>query len=197
VCSKPDVWVATRADIARHWRAHFPYRPRVQPSRLEREVFLAMFGGVFEHSPFIAARAFDAGLGPAHDTAGGLSSALTAVFRRASAEERLGVLQAHPDLAGRLALAELTEDSQAEQRSAGLDRLTADQLARFTALNERYQARFAIPFIIAVRGLDAAAILEAFERRIEAEPDAELATAAREVEKIARLRIAAILGETA
>ncbi|WP_062210172.1 allantoinase PuuE [Aureimonas sp. AU12] len=198
VRSKPDVWVATRADIARHWRAEFPYRPRIQPSRLERAVFLDLFGGVFEHSPVIAERAFDGELGPAHDTAAGLASAMTATFRRASAQERLAILKAHPDLAGRLALAGgLTQDSHAEQRSAGLDQLTPEELARFTDLNARYQARFDIPFIIAVRGLDQQAILAAFERRIDNEPATELAAATREVEKIARLRIAAILGDNA
>ncbi|MFD2238382.1 allantoinase PuuE [Aureimonas populi] len=192
-----DVWVARRVDIARHWREHFPHRPGIRPSWLEKPVFLRMFDGVFEHSPFIAERAFDKGLHDAHDSAVGLSAALNAVFRTASREERLAVLKAHPDLAGKLALAGgLTAESTAEQKSAGLDALSAEELARFTSLNTRYQARFGHPFIIAVRGLGKQDILDAFESRMSNTPDEELATAAREVEKIARLRIDAILGGT-
>lgn len=191
------VWVATRADIARHWRARFPHRASFSPSRLEKPVFLHLFGGVFEHSPFLAERAYERGLGDAHDTALGLSAALIAQFRLAGVDERLGVLKAHPDLAGQLALAGgLTADSRAEQASAGLDALTADELSRFTNLNDRYQARFGHPFIVAVRGLTKHDILAAFERRVHASPQDELATAGREVEKIARLRIEAIFGET-
>lgn len=196
VQSKPDVWVATRAAIARHWRARFPYRDRVRPSRLERPVFLAMFGGVYEHSPFVAERAYARGLGPAHDTAAGLAGAMAAAFRRASPEERLAVLRAHPDLAGRLALAgDLTASSLSEQASAGLDRLTQEELERFRDLNTRYVARFGFPFIVAVRGRSKDDILAAFAQRLDNTRDAELATATREVEKIARLRLAAILGD--
>ena len=195
--SHDDVWVARRIDIARHWREHFPHRPGIRPSRLERPVFVHMFGGVFEHSPFVAERAYDRGLSDAHDSPVGLSAAMNAAFRQASPEERLGVLKAHPDLAGRLALAGgLTEGSRVEQASAGLDRLSPEELARFTDLNSRYAARFGHPFIIAVKGLTKDDILAAFEARIPNTPDEELATAAREVEKIATLRIEAIFGGT-
>ncbi|WP_185983854.1 allantoinase PuuE [Aureimonas mangrovi] len=197
VQSHDDVWVATRAAIARHWREHFPHRAGLRPSRLERDVFLHMFGGVFEHSPFIAERAFDRGLSDANDAAPGLSAALNAAFRRATGEERLAVLRAHPDLAGKLAMSDgLTAESKSEQASAGLDSLTAEEHARFTELNDRYQARFGHPFVIAVRGLTKSDILAAFERRIDATPEEELATACREVEKIAALRIQAIFGGT-
>ncbi|MBB3936377.1 allantoinase PuuE [Aureimonas phyllosphaerae] len=195
VRSKPDVWVATRADIARHWRARFPHRETISPHRLERAVFLEMFGGIYEHSRFIAERALDRGLGPANDTAEGLAAALAVQFRRASREERLGVLRAHPDLAGRLALAgNLTANSSAEQASAGLDRLTSDELARFTDLNDRYQARFGFPFIIAVRGRSKEDILAVFESRVSNDTETEFRTASAEVERIARLRLDAILG---
>ncbi|KQQ88718.1 allantoinase PuuE [Aureimonas sp. Leaf324] len=198
VRSKPDVWVATRADIARHWRARFPHRETISPHRLERAVFLEMFGGIYEHSRFIAERALDRGLGPANDTAEGLAAALAVQFRRASREERLGVLRAHPDLAGRLALAgDLTADSSAEQASAGLDRLTPDELARFTDLNARYQSRFGFPFIIAVRGRSKEDILAAFESRVSNDEETEFRTACGEVERIARLRLDAMLGSAA
>ncbi|WP_252181030.1 2-oxo-4-hydroxy-4-carboxy-5-ureidoimidazoline decarboxylase [Azospirillum sp. B4] len=90
-----------------------------------RDTFVARFGGVFEHSPWIAEAAWDAGLPADAQTADGLHAALVAPFRAASRERRLGVLLAHPDLAGRLAVrGELTADSTAEQASAGLDKCT-------------------------------------------------------------------------
>lgn len=185
------VWFPTRLAIARHWAERHP-APALgeRPSTMERETFVAKFGGVFEHSPWIAERAWEMELGPAHDTAGGLHNALARAFRSASENERLGVLTAHPDLAGKLAAAKrLTAESTAEQAGAGLDSLTDAERAQFTALNDAYVARFGFPFIIAVRGLDKADILEAFERRIANARDEEFATACRQVERIALLRL--------
>jgi OHCU decarboxylase len=183
--------MARRIDIAEHWREHHPYRPQpLTPSRMDRQEFVQTFGGVFEHSPWIAERAFELELGPAHDSAGGLHNALARVFREASEEERLGVLRAHPDLAGKLAQARrLTPESAAEQASAGLDTLTDDERARFEELNAAYVEKFGFPFIIAVRGKTKADILQAFERRIGQGRREEFATAAREVERIALLRL--------
>ena len=145
-------------------------RPRGR-RRCRREAFVARLGGVFEHSPWIAERAFALELGPAHDTAVGLGNALARAFRSASEEERLGVLTAHPDLAGKLAAAKrLTAESTAEQAGAGLDALTDAERAQFTALNDAYQAKFGFPFIIAVRDHDKAGILAAFERRARQRP---------------------------
>ncbi len=161
-----------------------------------REDFIARFGGVFEHSPFIAERAYDGGLIFVPLTAKGLYQALVSVFRAASREERLGVLRAHPDLAGRLAIAgELTEDSRNEQAGAGLDRLSLQEHARFTELNTAYTEKFGFPFIIAVKGLDRQNILAAFEKRVHNKMDEEFETAAAQVERIAGLRLAALLPE--
>jgi OHCU decarboxylase len=195
VKSHDRVWLPRRIDIARHWRTHHPYRlPALRPSRMDRDGFVARFGGIFEHSPWIADRAFDLELGPAHDSAGGLHNALCRVFRTASADERLGVLKAHPDLAGKLAQAKrLTAESTAEQASAGLDALTDAERARFTELNAAYVAAFGFPFIIAVRGLTKGDILGAFERRIANDRAAEFDTACRQVERIALLRLQDIL----
>jgi OHCU decarboxylase len=120
------VWVPTRLDIARHWAKEHPYAaPKVIPSQLERAEFVARYGSIFEHSPWIAERAWEAEMGPANDTAIGLHFALRNQFRMATDEERLAVLRAHPDLAGKLAAAKrLTAESTAEQASAGLDALT-------------------------------------------------------------------------
>jgi urate oxidase len=160
------------------------------PSAMTGEAFVERFGGVFEHSPWIAERAYDAGLSPAEDTAAGLHAALCRVFRAAAHDERLGVLTAHPDLAGKLAAAKrLTASSTAEQASAGLDALTDAERARFEALNARYRERFAFPFLMAVKGRGKDEILAAFERRIANDAAAEFETACREVERIALLRL--------
>ena len=115
-----------RIDVARHWKETHPFQPpAIRPSRMDRDDFVATFGGIFEHSPWIAERAYELELGAAHDSAGGLHNALCRVFRSASDKERLGVLNAHPDLAGKLAVARrLTPESAKEQASAGLDALT-------------------------------------------------------------------------
>nr|WP_316655351.1 2-oxo-4-hydroxy-4-carboxy-5-ureidoimidazoline decarboxylase [uncultured Gellertiella sp.] len=162
----------------------------------DRASFIARYGGVFEHSPFIAERAFDAGLIRAPLTASGIHAALTEKFRAASEAERLGVLRAHPDLAGKLAISGgLTEDSRKEQAGAGLDRLTPEEHARFTALNTAYVEKFGFPFIIAVRGLNRHDILAAFGTRLDNSAAEELATASAQVEKIARLRLEALFAE--
>jgi OHCU decarboxylase len=161
---------------------------------IDRADFLDRFGGVFEHSPFIAERALDAGAVSEPLTAGGVHAALTDAFRKASQAEQLGVLTAHPDLAGKLAIAGgLTEDSRKEQAGAGLDRLSPAEHVRFTELNTAYTEKFGFPFIIAVKGLDKDDILAAFERRIGNTADEEFETAKGQVERIALLRLNALL----
>ena len=161
---------------------------------MTREDFISRFGGVFEHSPWIAERAFDAGSVAEPLTAASVHRALAAQFRNATAEEQLGVLRAHPDLAGKLAIAgELTEDSRKEQAGAGLDRLSPQEHARFTELNSAYTEKFGFPFIIAVKGLDKDDILAAFQTRVGNTVDAEFETAKAQVERIALLRLRALL----
>jgi OHCU decarboxylase len=189
------VWFATRLDIARHWAARHPApAPGARPSAMDRDAFVGRFGGVYEHSPWVAERAHGLELGPAHDTAQGLASALARAFRAASEDERLGVLNAHPDLAGKLAAAKrLTPESTAEQAGAGLDALTDAERARFTELNDAYKAKFGFPFIIAVRGRSKAEILEAFQARLGNGRAAEFATACGQVERIALMRLKEML----
>ena len=161
---------------------------------MSRDDYVARFGGVFEHSPWIAERAYDAGGLQEAPTAEGVHVALVGQFRAASASEQLGVLRAHPDLAGKLAIAgDLTEESRNEQAGAGLDRLSADEHARFTTLNTAYTDKFGVPFIIAVKGLTKDDILAAFESRIDNTPEQEFETALRQVERIALLRLTALL----
>jgi urate oxidase len=194
VQSHEKVWIARRIDIAEHWAKTHPPKPATErPSQMPEAEFVERFGGIFEHSPWIAQRAFAGELSPANDTAIGLHAALAFQFRAASDEERLGVLAAHPDLAGKLAQAKrLTASSTEEQASAGLDALTTEEHARLTDLNNRYVTKFGFPFIIAVRDHTKSGILAAFETRIENDRDAEFAAACRQVERIALLRLDAM-----
>jgi len=188
--SHSDVWFPRRIDIARHWEKAHPHKRIERPSQMTRDRFVARFGSIFEHSPWIAERAFDLELGPAHDCATGLHNALARIFRTASATERLGVLQAHPDLAGKLAAAKrLTPDSTAEQASAALDALTDAERATFQRLNADYVAKHGFPFIIAVRDNTKDSILAAFRTRIGNDTPTEFTTACAQVERIAELRL--------
>ncbi|UUX52262.1 2-oxo-4-hydroxy-4-carboxy-5-ureidoimidazoline decarboxylase [Nisaea acidiphila] len=161
---------------------------------MDKATFVTRFGGIYENSPWIAEAAFDLERGPAHDTATGLHSALTRIFRSASPEQRLAVLNAHPDLAGKLAQAKrLTAESTAEQASAGLDALTDDERTTFEDLNRRYVEKHGFPFIIAVRDNTKASILEAFKKRIGHDRETEMAEACRQVERITELRLKDLL----
>lgn len=192
--SHDGVWFPRRIDIAEHWAKTHPHKRIERPSRMSRDRFVERFGSIVEHSAWVAERAWDLELGPAHDCAVGLHNALARMFRSASAEERLGVLRAHPDLAGKLAQAKrLTAESTHEQASAALDALTDQERASFERLNTEYTAKHGFPFIIAVRDNSKASILSAFETRIANDSATEFATACRQVERIAELRLKDIL----
>ena len=192
--SHDKVWIATRLDIAKHWIRRHPPKSGWRPSRLTRTLFVERFGGVYEHSRWVAEAAYDAGLSADADTAAGLAKAMAGAVAGGSEAQKRALIAAHPDLAGKLALAKvLTAESTNEQASAGLDRLSADELARFTKLNDAYRARFGFPFIMAVKGKTKDDILAAFERRLEHDAPTELATALAEIDRIAALRIADIL----
>ncbi|WP_374251692.1 allantoinase PuuE [Xanthobacter sp.] len=194
IAGHEKVWVARRLDIARHWIAHHPPAGGYRPTYMPRGLFVERFGGVYEHSPWIAEGAYDRGLTARADTAEGLNEALAAVLRAAPLEKQMGVIHAHPDLAGKLAEAKLlTAESAAEQASAGLDQLTADEKARFTALNDAYKAKFGFVFIMAIRGRSKADILAAFERRLAHDRDTEVAEALAQIERIALLRLSQML----
>ena len=194
VASHDKAWVTTRLAIARHWIRKHPPKGGWKPSRLTRTLFVERFGEVYEHSPWVAEAAYDAGLGPEADSAPGLATAMAAAMHAGGAEARRALVDAHPDLAGRLALAKaLTADSAGEQASAGLDRLTDEERARFTALNDAYRSRFGFPFIMAVKGKTKGEILAAFEQRLQHGASAEFETALAEIDRIAALRLKEIL----
>ena len=139
---------------------------------------------LFEHSPWVERRA------DANPSSGDRHADLMAVVAAATRDEQLALIRAHPELAGKAAIDRtLTDASAAEQASAGLDRLTPEDYARFHALNAAYKARFDFPFIICVRRTDKAGILAAMERRLAHDRDSEIATALTEISKIVRLRL--------
>ena len=173
-----------RADIMLN--AHFP----TPPDRMTQTDFMACFGGIYEHSPWVAAALWDEGLGPEDEKLAHVAARMRGVVDAAPPERRLALLRAHPELAGKLAVADgLTAESKSEQAGAGLDRCTPAEFARFTELNARYSDSFGHPFIIAVKGLDRAAILTAFERRIGNDAETEFAAAIEQVHRIALLRL--------
>jgi 2-oxo-4-hydroxy-4-carboxy-5-ureidoimidazoline decarboxylase len=151
---------------------------------LSDRAFVERFGFLFEHSPWVVERA--AGRRPFAD----LHTGLMQVVTDATEEERLALVRAHPELAGKAAIDRtLTTESTAEQASAGLDRLTEGEYARFHDLNAAYRERFGFPFVICVRLTDKAGILAAMERRLGNDRTSELATAISEVGKIVQLRL--------
>lgn len=167
-----------------------PLAPDELP-RLERARFVELFGGVFEHAPWVAEQAFDAG--PFHSIEA-LHGAMVDAMRRAPREQQLALIRAHPDLAGRAAIAgKLTAASTAEQASAGLDQCTPSEFERFLELNDKYKAKFCFPFILAVKGRTRAEILAAFERRLNSSVEAEFKEALNQIAQIARLRLADLI----
>jgi 2-oxo-4-hydroxy-4-carboxy-5-ureidoimidazoline decarboxylase len=156
-------------------------------NRMTRADFVAAFGDVAEHSPWVAERA---AVGrPFADRRAMIEAFLDAVFD-ADPSDQLALVRAHPDLAGRAAIAgDLQPDSRKEQSDAGLDRLNPDEFTRFTGLNDAYRTKFGFPFILAVKGANKHRILSAFEERMRNDPEAELATAIRQVGNIIGFRL--------
>jgi OHCU decarboxylase len=149
--------------------------------------FIGRYGELFEHSPWVVARAAD------RLPFDNLHAGLMGVVGDATDEEKLALIRAHPELAGKAAIDRtLTDASAAEQASAGLDRLTPQEFARFHDLNAAYRDRFDFPFIICVRKTDKAGILAAMESRLDNDRTTEIATALGEISEIVRLRIEAM-----
>ena len=156
---------------------------------LPREAFVARLGGIYEHSPWVADAAWEAG--PFADVEA-LHAAMQRAMLAAPVARQQALIEAHPELLGRLEAAQLTASSRAEQASAGLDRCTAEEKARMRELNARYREKFGFPFIVAVRGLDWAGIIARMESRLSNDRAREFATALAEIGRIARLRLEAL-----
>lgn len=151
---------------------------------LDKAAFVARFGALFEHSPWVVERAAE--LRPFEDVHTGLMRAVATATR----DEQLALIRAHPELAGKAAVDRtLTQASASEQASAGLDRLTPGEFARFHDLNTAYAVAFGFPFIICVRLTDKAGILAAMERRLANDREQEIDTALEQIGEIVRLRL--------
>lgn len=155
-----------------------------------RDVFVARYGGIYEHSPWVAEKCFVAAadVGP-----GELAQLFAQCVNDADHDVTLKLIRAHPDLAGRAAVrGELTEESTGEQASAGIDQCSVEEYAQFVAFNSAYREKFGFPFVMAVKNSNRQAILDAFEQRIENDAETEFETAIQEIHKIARWRLEAM-----
>ena len=163
------------------------------PDGLSEAAFVARYGGVYEHSPWVAETLYRRGLSTVESTPEGLATAMAEIVAQAGDDLKLALIRAHPDLAGRAAIAgDLTRESRSEQAGAGLDRCTAEEFRRFQGLNADYRRKFGFPFIVAVAGLTRHDILDAFEARLRNDSATEFRTALAQIDRIARLRLAAM-----
>jgi 2-oxo-4-hydroxy-4-carboxy-5-ureidoimidazoline decarboxylase len=154
----------------------------------DRATFMAAYGGIFEHSPWIAGQVWDQGFhsGAVHE----LQAAFSDVIRNADRQRQLALLRAHPQLACAIASCEeLTEESRGEQRGAGLDQCSAREFELFKQFNDSYTDKFGFPFIIAVKGLSRSQILEFFRTRQTNSPEEEFREALEQVIRIGTLRL--------
>ena len=159
--------------------------------RLQHEEFVSRYGGVYEHSAWVAEQGF-ADAGDLSDV-NALATVLAGVVDATSYEQKLALIRAHPDLAGRAAIAgELTGASTEEQAGAGIDQCSAEEFQLFQSLNERYKDKFGFPFVMAVRNSNRQEILQGFTTRLENDVETEFARAISEIHKIARLRLQAM-----
>ncbi|EIJ45602.1 OHCU decarboxylase/N-carbamoyl-L-amino acid amidohydrolase [Herbaspirillum sp. GW103] len=168
-----------------------------QLNAAETSAFIAALHGIYEHSPWIPERA---ALQRPFRNLTAFKLALHKVVTDASRAEQLGLIRAHPELAGRAAIAgELTAESTGEQAKAGLNLCTPEEFARLQQLNADYNAKFGFPFILAVKGPTGAGltrqqIIATFARRLRNQPEDELREALRQIGRIAEMRINDLLG---
>ena len=155
----------------------------------DRSVFACALGWIFEGSPWVAERAWEA---RPFDTLEALHDAMKSVVAAASPEEQLALLRAHPDLGAR---AKMSDASSREQERAGLDALTRNEIERLLKLNAAYREKFGFPFLYAVKGSTKHDILNALERRLPSPRDIEHQEALRQVYRIARFRLEEAVGQ--
>jgi len=160
---------------------------------MSRDEFVRRYGGIYEHSAWVAEQAWEL---LASNAALELAKLFAGCVDRADESTQLELICAHPDLAGKAAVAgELTQESSAEQQSAGIDQCTADEFEQFQKLNQKYKRKFNFPFVMAVRNSNRHKILAAFQERLHNNRQAEMAKAIQEIHKIAGLRFAAMIEE--
>lgn len=153
----------------------------------EQRQFIETLGWVFEHSPWVAERVWHR---RPFASCAHLCEAMNGEVAKASMEEKLALLRAHPDLGTR---AKISPSSAGEQAGAGLDRLTEDEYIWLIELNGAYREKFGFPFLYAVKGSDTSVILEALERRLKSNLENEFSEALRQVYRIAQFRLEDII----
>jgi urate oxidase len=155
---------------------------------MDKAAFVETFGSIYEHSPWIAERAWEAELAPVNDTATGLAFALRCQFRGANEGERQAVIGAYSSLDGRIKAARLIDDPKGAE---SLDVMTASQQQQLLELLAAYQQRFGYGAVFVVRDYGTADLLQTLAARLRNDPETELAVASREVERLALLRVEA------
>ena len=164
---------------------------RTFPSKMNYVQFIEAFGGIYEHSSWVAERAWDAGITEKQDEIEELARLMADIVAAASEKEKRALILAHPDLAGKAAMqGELTAASTSEQAGAGLDSCTAKEFEAFQEYNRAYSEKFGFPFIMAVKNSDRHEILAGFEVRLKNSAEEEFARALSEIDKIAGFRLA-------
>lgn len=157
------------------------------------ETFVAAFGSIYEHSPWVAEAVWQTGIAAMETDFGDLACVMRDAVDAAPESDQLALLRAHPELASKAALAgELTRSSISEQRGAGLDQCSPEELAQIREFNDIYRDRFGFPFIIAVTGLTRSEIINALRNRCSSDPATERSEAIRQVHKIAQIRLRAL-----
>jgi 2-oxo-4-hydroxy-4-carboxy-5-ureidoimidazoline decarboxylase len=153
--------------------------------------FVRHLGGIIEHSPWIAGAAWHARPFASVDA---LHAAMLGSLMSAPIDTQLAVIRVHPELAGKAAIrGEMTADSIGEQGGAGLTQCSPQEFARLSALNRAYSAKFGFPFIVAVKGLDRAGIIERFATRLDHDRATEFNEALTQIARISRLRLGLLL----
>jgi 2-oxo-4-hydroxy-4-carboxy-5-ureidoimidazoline decarboxylase len=158
---------------------------------MDRAAFVEKFGGIFEKSPWVAEKAWDARPFANIDD---LHAKMVVVAKYGNIDQQLFLLRAHPDLAGKEAQAgAMTASSVAEQASAGLNALSKEEMTRISDYNAEYKKKFGFPFMIAVRNHTKEGIFFLFKQRLGNDTVTELSIALQQVYNITRLRLDKLL----
>tara|TARA_B100001123_G_scaffold47984_1_gene48672 strand:+ start:30 stop:545 length:516 start_codon:yes stop_codon:yes gene_type:complete len=156
---------------------------------LSKSLFTELFGNVFENASWIAEKLYEQ---KPFENFEDLSKKMMDIFENTNKENKLKILNSHPDLADKTKIGKLTSDSNEEQNSAGLDKCTIKEFEEFKNLNEKYKKKFNFPFIYAVKGKSKIEVLNNFKERVAYDINTEFEEAKKQVKKIANLRLTEI-----
>lgn len=159
----------------------------VKPADVSLDEFLKVYGGIYEHSPWIAEGAYKTGAATVRD----MHSVMKKTVAAGTDAQKLALIRAHPDLAPAIGT-DLTASSVSEQKGAGLKECTPEEYAEFQQLNRDYKSKFGFPFIVAVKGLHRTDILKLFRQRMHNDAKTEFATALAQIDRIAYFRLMAL-----